>query len=185
MRNLKTALVISMITLGLGISGAAEAKAKFYFRVCAELQPTPGVDYVNAMDTIPSLQIRDRGTFYANPKKALPLLNNCNNPQMIAIEDSGSGNYGDWKVNDGQQQNNTSILFSPLKISWGTNRVSSTQTYVNKSGTCSPASISANWVVTSISDGWRNFNIIGSASGLIKIKVDVSRGYPICTAVLN
>lgn len=43
MRNIKTALVLPMITLGLGMSGAAEAKAKFY----SELQPSINVDYRN------------------------------------------------------------------------------------------------------------------------------------------
>ncbi len=178
----KNLVVAAMISLGLLVSGAANAKAKFYFNVCIDSSKSAAAGGLNfgsimsggigASNVTPVLALANYvgGTgIFTGSKFNAP---DCKNGMVNAlVEDPAKGDFANWKPNDTQVLRET-VLKLNLGSVTGSGVSPVTGAVKTFTGSCGDMPIPLEWVVGSTSGDWRNFApVTSNGQGLIKIVV--------------
>lgn len=192
----KNLVVAAMISLGLLVSGAANAKAKFYFNVCIDSSKSAAAGGLNfgtmmgggmgAGNVTPVLALANyiggTGIF---PGSAFNVPDCKSGMVNGLVDDTAKGDFANWKPNDGQVVRG-SILKLNLGYIAGTG-ITNTGAVRTFSGSCGDMPIPLEWVVGSTSGDWRNFApITSNGQGLIKIVVVANHNNTLtCSYSLN
>ncbi len=194
-RNL---MVAAMISLGLLISGAANAKAKFYFNVCIDSSKSAAAGGINfgsalgggmgASNVAPELALANyvggTGIF---PGSSFNVPDCKNGMKNAVVDDTAKGDFANWKPNDTQVLKETVLKLNLGQLSGvGISSINGATRLIT-SGSCGVMPIPLEWTVGSTSGDWRNFApVTSNGQGLIKIVVVVREDYSLsCSYSLN
>lgn len=156
---IKSVLIVSLLAVGVSMSGIASAKARFYMNLCF----VPPPNYTSLQGTGSSNFSTTGGIF--NNAYTWPGGSSCSSNMNLMADDTHTGDFDTWPI--GGAEYDFVRIYSPLVVISG-----------GQSGTCQTYAV-LKMVVFSISpDGYRNFGPAvgntGSTSGPGNLRVNIT-----------